>query len=283
MHRGKVVDFDGIDGQLIKSLSDSDAYKYLGILELDDIKHTLMISRLKKEYLRRLKVLLNSQFNARNMVLAINAFVLPIVRYSASVINWSISELQSLDRRTRKQFTMSRAVHPRADVDRLYIPRYHGGRGLKSVEDVVKEEQCAVYQYLAHSEDPWLQTVFNSHLIKSPNYNNAFHLQSAAIEQRWSHYVDKPLHGHYFRTCHQFADFQETFHWLAYGGFTLETEGFLTTLQDQAITARAVQHIYNSSLSPLCQLCGQHNETVQHLLSGCPVLAGGAYKALMTR
>ena len=45
LHHGKVVASDGIalpDGQLIKL---GDACKYLGILEFNDIKHTLMISK----------------------------------------------------------------------------------------------------------------------------------------------------------------------------------------------------------------------------------------------
>lgn len=98
-------------------------------------------------------------------------------------------------------------------------------------------------------------------------------------EQKWSSYIGKPLHGHYFKACHQFADLPITFHWLTCGDFTLETEGFLTAaaLQDQAVMTRAMQHIFNSSLSPVCRLCGQHNETVQHLLSGCFALGGGAY------
>ena len=59
---------------------------------------------------------------------------------------------------------MSRALRPKADVDCLYIPR---GRSLKSVEDVVKEELCGVYEYLTHSEDPWLQVVLRAGLLKS--------------------------------------------------------------------------------------------------------------------
>jgi len=118
-----------------------------------------MITKLEKEYIRRLKALLRSHLNARNMVCAINVYVLPIIRYSLPVLMWPVSELQYLDRRTRKLLTMSRALHPRVDVDHLYMPRCRGGRGLKNVEDVVKEEQCGVYEYLTHSEDPWLQVV----------------------------------------------------------------------------------------------------------------------------
>ena len=33
--------------------------------------------------------------------------------------------------------TMHKALHPRDDVDRLYVPRKEGGRGLVSFEDSV--------------------------------------------------------------------------------------------------------------------------------------------------
>jgi len=68
------------------------------------------------------------------------------------------------------------------------------------------------------------------------------------IEQRWNSYLDKPLHDHYFTTCSQFADLPLTFHRLTHGDFTLETECFLTALQDQAASTRAMQHIFNSSM-----------------------------------
>ena len=66
--RGKVVASDDIvlpDGQLIKSLSYDETYKYLGVLECEDIKHSTMIASFKKEYIRRLKVLLRSHLNAK--------------------------------------------------------------------------------------------------------------------------------------------------------------------------------------------------------------------------
>ena len=78
LHRGKVVASDEIvlpDGQSIKSLSHDDTYKYL---ECDDIKCSAMITKLKNEYIRRLKALLRSCLNARNMVCAINFYALPV-------------------------------------------------------------------------------------------------------------------------------------------------------------------------------------------------------------
>ena len=51
LHWGKAVVSDQIVlpiGQSIKSLSHNDIYKYLGVLECDEIKHSTMIARLKK-------------------------------------------------------------------------------------------------------------------------------------------------------------------------------------------------------------------------------------------
>ena len=46
------------------------------------------------------------------------------------------SELQTIDRKTRKLFTIYRVLHPKSDVDRLYIPGKEGG--LVSIEDCVE-------------------------------------------------------------------------------------------------------------------------------------------------
>jgi len=54
------------------ALSELCTYKYLGVLECNDIKRSVMITKLKKEYIRRLKALLRSHLNARNSVCAIN-------------------------------------------------------------------------------------------------------------------------------------------------------------------------------------------------------------------
>ena len=42
-----------------------------------------------------------------------------------------------MDQRTRKLMTMYKALHPRDDVDRLYVSRKKGGRELDSIEDSV--------------------------------------------------------------------------------------------------------------------------------------------------
>ena len=46
--------------------------------------------------------------------------------------------MQAVDRKTRRLFTVYGGLHPKFDVDRLYIPRRDGGRGLKAIEDCVE-------------------------------------------------------------------------------------------------------------------------------------------------
>ena len=41
------------------------------------------------------------------------------------------------NQRIRKSMTMLKSLHPRDDVDKLYISRKEGGRGLASIEDSV--------------------------------------------------------------------------------------------------------------------------------------------------
>ena len=90
--------------------------------------------KIRKEYYRRIRMVLKTELNSKNRIQAINSLAIPVVQYSFNIINWNISDLQRLDRKTRKLLTCSRMLHPKSDVDRLYLPRSKGGRGLLQVE-----------------------------------------------------------------------------------------------------------------------------------------------------
>jgi hypothetical protein len=60
---------------------------------------------------------------------------IPVLRYSFGIINWHQEEIQKLDRKTRKMLTIHRQHHQKPDIDRLYVPRKDGGRGLMQVEE----------------------------------------------------------------------------------------------------------------------------------------------------
>ena len=67
--------------------------------------------------------------------------------------------------------------------------------------------------------------------------------------------------------------------WLASASLMPETEGFILAAQDQAIATNALKcNIFHLPVSPSCRLCGRHDETIDHLVSGCEVIAQRLYK-----
>ena len=71
----------------------------------------------------------------------VNTWAVSLLRYSTAFASWRKSELQAIDRKTRKLFTIYGALHPKSDVDRLYIPRKEEGRGLISIKDCVSNKR----------------------------------------------------------------------------------------------------------------------------------------------
>ena len=121
----------------IRTLVENETYKYLGILEADTIKQVEMKNKIQKEYLRRTRKLLETKLSSRNLIKGINTWAVPLVRYSGPFLKWTREEPRQMDQRTRKLMTRHKALHPKDDVDRLYVPRKEGGRGLDSIEGSV--------------------------------------------------------------------------------------------------------------------------------------------------
>ena len=83
---------------------------------------------------------------------------MPLVRYSGPFLKWTREELKQMDQRTRKLMTMHKALHPRDDIDRLYVSRKEGGRGLASIEDTVDASIERLEDYIGKHEQGLLQT-----------------------------------------------------------------------------------------------------------------------------
>ena len=56
-------------------------------------------------------------------------------------VRWTKEELKTLDLMTRKVLTMIGAFYSKTDVDRLYVSKEDGGRGLISCEGCVRGEE----------------------------------------------------------------------------------------------------------------------------------------------
>ena len=63
------------------------------------------------------------------------------------------NELKVVGRKTRKMITLYGALHPKSDVDRVYLSRHKGGRGLITCEMCVKAEENNLAWYNRNSNE----------------------------------------------------------------------------------------------------------------------------------
>ena len=161
-HRGRLVQGESLvidKSTTIKDLEPDAFYKYLGVNEGDGIQHATMKENIRKEYYRRLRSILKTELNSQNRITAINTLAVPVVTYSFGIINWQLNDIKRMDVKTRKLFTINRMHHPKADVDRLYLPRKQGGRGLSQLELSFKISSISLNEYLRINNDWMLKLV----------------------------------------------------------------------------------------------------------------------------
>jgi hypothetical protein len=94
-----------------------------------------------------------------NNIQATGAMAVPVLRYSFGIINWRQDKLRKLYMKTRKLLTIHGQHHPKADVERLYVPRIQGGRGLIQLEEAHITEITKLMEYVDSTEDPLTQIV----------------------------------------------------------------------------------------------------------------------------
>ena len=113
--------------KVIKSLEDKESYKYLGVLEADEVMVNEMKDKVKKEHYRRVRKVLETKLNSGNVFKAINTWAVSVVRYSAAFLWWSRLQPEEIDRRTKKLLTMHNGFHSKSNAQQLYLSRKEGG------------------------------------------------------------------------------------------------------------------------------------------------------------
>ena len=197
MEKGKIVksvDIELPDNKVIKSLQEGESYKNLGILEADKFLEEKMKLNVSKEYIRTIRTIFSG--NSGNLVRGVNTWAVSLLRYSAAFVSWRKNELQAIDRKTRKFFTIYGALHPKPDVDRLYIPRKEGGSGLISIEDCAELAIRGLEVYVHESEERLIQAARGD---KLDGLEAASVLKRSKKEKRLEDWEEKVLHGQYLR------------------------------------------------------------------------------------
>ena len=87
------------------------------------------------------------------------------------------------------------------------------------------------------------------------------------------------MHGQLPRSLDEkLVNIEQSYPWLTSVDIKGETESTTVAAQDQAVSTNYFKNkILKKDIESKCWLCKQHEETVEHLTSGCPILAKNEY------
>ena len=237
--------------------------------------------------MRRIKLLLKSELNARNKIAVINSLAVPVIVYSYVVIDWKLDEIQNLDRMTRKQLCMNQMLAKKAHIDRIYLPCQEG-RSFINPEKEYKATMIGLQTYMTNKDDVQIQAVCrhqNSKALHSVPKEAEKYLTEAGttddmtndhgktatwrakqlklkykedfkkmVRDKWR---EKAMHGkfpNYMDKDH--VDVELSFKWMKHTGLKGETEGLTIAAQDQALNTRYdSKHITKQGTTDRCRMC----------------------------
>jgi len=199
--------------------------------------------------LRRLRLVLGTELSAKNKIQAIGSLVVPVLRYTFRIVNWHQEELQKLDWKRRKLLTIHGQHHPKADVDRLYVPREQGGRGLMQLEAAHAIEITKLVEYVDKKEDPLIQSVrthqhnTNSAVLETVRclkievQRETSKIKDSIAEKTKERWHGKRMRGQFPRNLDEkLVDIKQSYRWLKSDDIKGETESTIVAAQDQAIS-----------------------------------------------
>ena len=155
-------------------------------------------------------------------------------------------------------------MHPKSDVDRLYIPRKGGGGGLMSIEDCVELTIRGLEVYVHGSEERLTQAARGDEI---DGLEAASVLKRSKKEKKLELWEEKVLHGQYLRQTKEVRSDQR-WAWLQNGDLKWETESRIVAAQNQSIRANLVKaKIDKSQGDSLCRVCRKVDESIDHIVN----------------
>ncbi|KAJ8951564.1 hypothetical protein NQ318_020440 [Aromia moschata] len=160
--------FENNQKQFLRSLEKQDEeqpaeidpqYRYLGVCQDGRINHTQLKKEFQEKYKTRVTKLLNTLLSGGNVIKAINSWAVPMLTYSFGIVKWSVTDLDELDRLTRRLLTKFKHLHTNSSVIRLYLPRRRGGRGLLNIKNQCLNQEASLRRKLLTNRDPLITAV----------------------------------------------------------------------------------------------------------------------------
>ena len=231
----------------------------------------------------RMKAIVKSHLNSKNLFMAINTYAIPILSYSFGVIRWSETDLLGLNRLARTMLTEHRKLHPNSAIERVTLSRKEGGRGLIDLTALHETQIVRLRQYFHQKEHPLHEAVVKADKKYTP-LNLACQQEAQrtyTVEAKKEQWARKELHGKHPNIMSAPGTNKElSYSWLQRGELFPETEGTMIAIQDQVIATRNYRKyiIKEANLQDdSCRRCHLSRETIDHVTDGCRLLVGTDY------
>eukprot|EP00957_Ditylum_brightwellii_P168496 12825806-Ditylum_brightwellii.AAC.1 len=182
------------------------------------------------------------------------------MRYTFGVIQWTKTELQQLDKKTRRILTADGCLHPKPSIQRLYLHCSKGGCGITSIKDTHTHECTSLARYIQSSKDPLTQLFCDTPFPTQKALMKCADGPLASTPEEMDDakeklLLQKTLHGVFFKDQREImqVDLDQSWQWLHTSGLRYETDAAICAVQEQALTTNNVcKKIGKKDVSPLC-------------------------------
>ncbi|KAL1448253.1 hypothetical protein WDU94_000033 [Cyamophila willieti] len=267
----------------INSLQQDEQYKYLGIHQQISINHSEIKKQYETSFMKRVTTILKTELNARNKIQSINCWAIPLLAYTFGIIAWTDTDLSNLNRKVRTTLTRYRSHHVHSATERLYLPRREGGRGLMDLQNVYSKQVVKLRTYFENKRSKFISYFKQADIFTPLRLSNSTFTPPImkTNEDMKTTLMSGVMKGRYPKILYNDPQIDRVLStsYLQDGYLMSETEGFIHAIQDQVMKTRNyMKHIMKVQIdTELCRLCNQVTESIQHLSSGCSVLAPKEY------
>ena len=219
--------------------------------------------RMKKEYYRRVRKVLETKLNSENVFKCFNTWTVSVVTYSVAFLGWSRLQLEEIHR-TRKLLTMHNGFHPKSNLDRLYLSRGEGGRELIRVQYTMEIAILGLRNYVRHSKERLLiaaRTIEEDEDTETPNeYKKKKRIKGKHSGHK-SNYMNN-LQGKQRVKPVKIGGLRG---WLRKGCLKRTTEALIMAPQEQAIRTNNIKpKIDKTQENSKCRMCRKAEKSVNH-------------------
>ena len=149
-------------------------------------------------------------------MIARNAFAVPVL-IPMGILDWTIDEIKDINIKTQKILTLTRNFRLNSDVDRFYMQKSFGGRGVRPVQSSYESRITAITQHLIknihrHSSLEYIyekeandilrvgqELLQKYNIVSNPNEPPKSVSRKADQTSKREYFVEKPLHGYFFK------------------------------------------------------------------------------------